>query len=577
MSTQPNYDAVPGGYAQAGAGVPGQGGVKRWLANWKQIDRQYEQSGFKSLHQELAQYICLGRGRFIDRGQQPNANSRAAQKVVNNVATDALHILGAGLHGGLSSPARPWFKLGFLDPGMEKFRQYRGWLDECEKALYAVFKRSNFYSVIHHLYEEQGGFGTGAMWMEAHPRNIVNFIVFTAGDYRFTVKDDGRTHTLYRYFRMQVAQLAASFGVESLSDRAKRLLQTAPHEWVDVYHVLEPNEAHNPGKAGSFPWTSCYFEANTEREDKRLSYGGYQECPAVTPRWMPLANEPWSWGPGPESLQLVKALQKMELASIKASDKMIDPPTRLPPSMRDRMLDLSPGGKNVVDEATEKIEPIVVINPMAIKVFGEKTQIFENRIRRNFFNDIFMMIANTPLGGEKMTAAEIAAREQEKRSIMGPVVESQEYECLDLVIERTFALAARAGVLPPPPPELQGTEYRVEFVSILAQAQKLLYGQGMATYLGTAERVFMIDPSTAAKTNWDKFLESTADLLGMPADNLRDEDEVGAIRQQAAQAAAEERQLAAGAAEVDAMAKLGKTPAPAEDNALGQMQQAVEE
>src|SRR5574343_420181 len=101
MSNVPNYDAVTGGYAQGAAGAQTQSGVKRWLNNWKQIDRQYEQTGFKSLHQELAQYICLGRGRFIDRGQQANANSRAAQKVVNNVATDALHILGAGLHGGL--------------------------------------------------------------------------------------------------------------------------------------------------------------------------------------------------------------------------------------------------------------------------------------------------------------------------------------------------------------------------------------------------------------------------------------------------------------------------------------------
>ena len=571
MIPQANYDQVPGGYAQGAAGVQLQG-VKRWMGNWKLLDRQYEQGGWKSLHQDLAQYICLGRGRFVDRGQQPNANSRAATRVVNNCATDALHMLGAGMHGGLSSPARPWFKLGFQDPILDKSRQYRNWMDDSERALYAFIRRANFYNNVHHLYEEQGGFGSGAMFVDAHRELGVTFTVMTAGDYRFSVRTDGRLHTLMRYFRMQAASMAQEFGVEKMSERSKRLLRTNPFEWVDVYHCLEPNEQHDPGKMGSFAWVSAYFEANREDESRTLSYGGYHECPAVTPRWMPLANEAYSWGPGPESLQSVKALQKMELASIKAADKMIDPPTRNPPSMRDRMLDLSPGGKNIVDEADGKIEPIFLIDPAAMQRFEEKVGSIENRIRNNFYNQIFLMISNLPPGGDKVTAAEIIARNQEKMLMLGPVIESQEYEFLGPIISRVWGIAARSGYMPPPPPDLQNVEYKIDFVSILAQAQKLLSMQGMGNYLATAERVAMVDPRSVAKTNWHIFLEETAEAVGAPARILNDEDTANQILARADAQLAQQQQLAAGAAEVDARTKLANAPAASDDNALGQME-----
>src|SRR3990172_1456362 len=74
----------------------------RYRRNYKQLDTQY--SVWKSAYIEVADYIAIGRGRFVDQGGNINQKSKAASKVINNTATDALHMLGAGLHGGLSSP-----------------------------------------------------------------------------------------------------------------------------------------------------------------------------------------------------------------------------------------------------------------------------------------------------------------------------------------------------------------------------------------------------------------------------------------------------------------------------------------
>ena len=58
---------------------------------------------------------------------------------------------------------------------------------------------------------------------------------------------------------------------------------------------------------------------------------------------------------------------------------------------------------------------------------GRDTQ---NAIKQGFFNDLFLMI----LSDKNMTATEVARRHEEKLAILGPVIERQNSEMLDLVL-----------------------------------------------------------------------------------------------------------------------------------------------
>jgi hypothetical protein len=264
----------------------------RYSRNWKQLDQQFIE--WQSVYKEIADYIAIGRGRFIAQGEQPNKKTRAASKVINNTATDALHMLGAGLHGGLSSPARPWFQLQFVEPGMNDFASYREWLDDCEKVMYAAFKRSNFYTVVHSLYEEIGAFGTGCMFIDEDPAMSVLFTAFTAGDYRFSIRADQKTHVFYRKFKMQACQMEQEFGRENCSDKVINLLRNNPYDWREVVHCIEPNADYEQDRQGSFPFRSVYYE--WAEPVKRLSDTGYFEMPVATPRWQALPNEAYGWG-----------------------------------------------------------------------------------------------------------------------------------------------------------------------------------------------------------------------------------------------------------------------------------------
>jgi hypothetical protein len=158
--------------------------------------------------------------------------------------------------------------------------------------------------------------------------------------------------------------------------------------------------------------------------------------------------------------------------------------------------------------------------------------------------------------------------------MIGPVIERLLYELLDPTIERVFNLCARAGMLPPPPPDITEAEYKVEYVSILAQAQKLVNSQSMQAYLGTAERVAAFDPGTIVKTNWDQFLESYGDTVNLPARIVREEDEVAELRQQQAEAAQAQQQVMEDQANADTLNKLGNTPT-GEDTALNDLKQTM--
>ena len=55
--------------------------------------------------------------------------------------------------------------------------------------------------------------------------------------------------------------------------------------------------------------------------------------------------------------------------------------------------------------------------------------------------------------------------------------------------------------------------------------------QNMNAYRQTAMEVFQVDPNSAMKTNWNRYLQNTADRLGVPADVTRTDEEVDMMMQ----------------------------------------------
>ena len=157
-----------------------------------------------------------------------------------------------------------------------------------------------------------------------------------------------------------------------------------------------------------------------------------------------------------------------------------------------------------------------------------------------------------------MTATEVLERHEEKLLMLGPAIERQLHEMLDPIVKRTFNICLRRGVIPPPPPELSEAEYKIEYISLLAQAQKLTMSQSMHAYLAMAERVAQLDPFTVYKTNWNEYLDQFGDMVGLPAKVMNDTEDVENMKAEAQQQQEQEQQMIQQQAAVQNIKDLGQ-------------------
>ena len=178
------------------------------------------------------------------------------------------------------------------------------------------------------------------------------------------------------------------------------------------------------------------------------------------------------------------------------------------------------------------------------------------------------MLANAT--DTRMNATEVAERHEEKLLMLGPVLERLHNELLDPLIDNTFNRMVEVGLIPPAPEEMQGMELSVEFVSMLAQAQRAIGTNSVDRYVNNMGMVAQMKPDVLDKFDSDAWADGYADMLGVDPKLIVAGERVAKIRQaRAEQQQAMAQQEAANQA-AENMSKLGKVDA---GNAMDMMNQ----
>ncbi|MFY8163618.1 MAG: portal protein, partial [Brevundimonas sp.] len=165
------------------------------------------------------------------------------------------------------------------------------------------------------------------------------------------------------------------------------------------------------------------------------------------------------------------------------------------------------------------------------------------RVRGAFYADLFLMLANAG-PNTRMTATEVAERHEEKLIMLGPVLERLHNELLAPLVDTTFTRMVQAGIVPPAPQELQGMDLNIEFVSMLAQAQRAIGTNAVDRFVGNLGAIAQMKPDILDKFDQDEWADVYADMLGIdPALIIADKD-VALVRQARAQAMAAKEQAA---------------------------------
>ncbi len=485
-----------------------------------------ERRSWEGHWRDISEYILPRKGRFdTDRD---NDGSPRGGRIVDSTATRALRILAAGLQGGLTSPARPWFRLGLGEGGDSDRKDVRQWLGEVERIMYRALARSNFYSCIHSLYTELAGFGTGILYCEPDAQRGVRFRSLTAGEYSIATDMQGRVDTVYREFRMTARQLESRFGREVLPDGVVSCLDDDRDRWFEVLHVVQPRNEFDPGKLDrmNMPFESVFILQGMG--NPVLSVSGFVENPYMCPRWDTSGVDVYGRSPAMDVLADVKMLMEMSKSQIQAVHLSLRPPMKVP-SMYARRLNLLPGGQNPVEQNhQDSVSPLYQIRP-DLNGVSAKIQDVRGAVREGFFNDIFMMMAGTDR--RNITAAEVAERHEEKLIQLGPVIERQHTELLDPLLDRVFGILMRAGALPEVPPAIRGMDLKVDYISVLAQAQKMVGTGAIKDLAGFVGQLAAVNPEVLDKVDMDRAVDEYAELIGVPSGLVRTDDEVKKFRE----------------------------------------------
>lgn len=507
------------------------------LAVLKSVRQDYEAEAG-----QIARFAQPARSRFL---AQSRDRSGARRRQWNRTLFDphgieAFRTLTNGMTSGLSSASRPWFALKTADDGLMEADGVRAWLSAVERRMYAFLASTNFYGAAKSGYGEMGLFGTEACVMVEHPLAGAVCHALTFGEYWIALSDALVPDTLYRTCPMSVKQAVETFG-QAVSPTVRNLYDRSQYEvLVEIYHAIEPDPDHDPNRFGSKAWRSFYWEAGA-RSDSVLKVAGYNEQPFWAPRWDVVGGDTYGHSPGMEALPALRELQMQAKRRNEAIDMMVKPEKIVPPGIK---LTGEPG-RTVTASGLDR-EGVLIPYQMpyqAVAAIGEEMDKCRRQIDALSFADLFNAITNMA-GIQPRNVEEIASRNEEKLTQLGPVIERVAGEKLQVAIDRTFAILSRGGMLPPAPPALAGHAVRVEFVSILQQMQRMVGIGQIERVVGFVGNLAGAHPEVLDRIDFDEALDEYAWRAGAPARILRPAGQVAALRQARAQAAQEAQQAA---------------------------------
>jgi len=536
-------------------------------ANAQKLYQRYEElrlerSGFIDVWKEISRLFCPGRYRDDTSTDYHLTPYSLDSRLVNSTGVLALRSLAAGMHGGMTSPVRPWFRLiaqntNELPEGVNR------WLDMATQTLQSVLHQSNFYNAVHGLYADVGAFGT-ALMVETADASGIQFYLANPGEFVLDINSSGEVDTFYRRLYMTARQIVDKFPAANIPDAVKNCAKDMRNAAArfDVIHAVYPrsdfkstNRA-SATKATEKPYASVYFLPGSSTSSygglsglggnlSILEESGYNDFPGFAPRWEISGSDRYGLSPAMQVLPDVKMLQSITQTVRKSQHVLVDPPLVIDQSLRATGVRLVPGGLSYFDSTrtgTTPVAPIYQPNPQMVEAGLAIMREVEETVNSGMYVDLFRVFLDDQR--LNLTATEVNARNSEKLVMLGPVVERLHKELLSPLVRRTLALCVEWGAIPP----LEGIDIAldIKFESVLAQAQAYALTASIEQSVAFAANAVQLDPGAFDNIDLDAAIQNYASRAGAPTSILREPQAITQIREQRAQQQAQQEEIAMG-------------------------------
>jgi hypothetical protein len=305
--------------------------------------------------------------------------------------------------------------------------------------------------------------------------------------------------------------------------------ESTPFEFI---HIVRPRIRRNRWLIDNLnkPYESLVVNV---KEKVEVEESGFDEQPYTVSRWE-LSSDKYGRGRGMAMLSITKELQQMHKDLLEMGNRFNRFPLEV---VRDNLendeVDLSGDAKNYVSQ-------IGSIAAVANGVTGnfpvtmELLQFYQNIIRNDgFYNDIFGQFR--ALKGDRRVTLELELRNQEGLDQLVSAVSNVESEFFTPQLTRCVLMLLRETrngpyIIPPPPPELKGANFGIEYMGKLALAAKQYQARGFVQFSQFALNFKDIYPETKYVINAPRTLTDVALAMGMKVEHLNTPEEAQELR-----------------------------------------------
>jgi hypothetical protein len=485
-----------------------------------------DRAAFEGHWEEVRRVVAPDAGGFV-APTVPGEKTR--NEIVDSAAEQANEEFGASVHSMVTNPVDNWLTLGFEDEDDKADDDEKAWMETAQRRCMIDLQRpeGGFTLAASELYGELGPFGTACLYI-GDPRGLpIMFSARPLGEIFIAENAHGRVDTVFRRFELTARQAVQEWG-DAVGEKISKAATDPKSQDVKFpfIHAVYPRADRDPRKIDRYnkPLASCWVN---QSETQLIAEGGFDEIPYAVPRWLKRPGEVYGRGPGMKVLPDAKMLQRVQRATIRGAEKMIDPPLMIPDDGVGK-IDLRSGGLVTVrQDMLLRSDPIRPIVANARPDFGEElSQGIRERIQNGFYKPL-MMLARDP----RMTASQFLGLQEESFRILSPFFGRILTELLAVAADRVFGINLRRGRLGMPPASLANRRLRWRFISPIAKAHQLAEARGIVQTVETMAPIINADPAVLDNLDADKAFRRVMELTGVPFSLMRPIKQRDAIRQ----------------------------------------------
>ncbi len=512
-----------------------------------ELIQQYEQElskrrNFESYWQTLHDYFYIESADVNKTYSQ--GNELDPSMLWDSTTLECADVFASGFMNYLTPPTSHWSRLRHRNKELSSMKAVGDFFEDVMSEVNYAFNRSNFYDQMFPAYKSSGVYGTACLFEEEDIEDDIRFYNMPLKQVVIVEDARGRVCKYYIEFEYTAEQAAGKWGQDKLSDALKEELkqgkgQSKKHKFLLYIADRYVREVQKTDKK-NLPIEASWIDVEGRMI---VEESGYNEFPAFCHRFDKRPFVPWGFSPAMKSLPFARLLQAIAKTNLRSMMKATDPAIAVPHNAFLAPFNMNPRAINYYKkDIMQDGKDIFAFGNFGDPAVGlQAVEYYSQKVKTLMYQDVFLAFSNIT---KDMNNPEIMERINEKMTMLGPAVGRYLDEVISPVVQRTIGILFRRGKLPDPPTELMmNPGYEIDFIGVLAQAQRRTELNTLTTGLTMIGQMAQFSPEVLDKIDPDKVTDEVWSITGAPIKVLRDDDEVQKIREGRAQASMQQQQM----------------------------------